>query len=133
MMLDKYLLFNDWKKVDEDAFYDWKLLRKVNRSLKILREKKDVRGVLGVLETCIRTNFVGVESPRLYSETFLGTKDLIESYHTELQSALQFVRESSELSTEEKRRFFKNASTNLGTSALCLSGGASFGYYHFGG
>jgi hypothetical protein len=81
MMLDKYLLFNDWKKVDEDAFYDWKLLRKVkkvpyikrssssdtcqvNRSLKILREKKDVRGVLGVLETCIRTNFVGVESPR---------------------------------------------------------------------
>ncbi|KAG2152274.1 patatin-domain-containing protein [Suillus cothurnatus] len=130
MMLDKYLLFNDWKKVDEDAFYDWKLLRKVNRSLKILREKKDVRGVLGVLETCIRTNFVGVESPRY--QTFLGTKDLIESYHTELQSALQFVRESSELSTEEKRRFFKNASTNLGTSALCLSGGASFGYYHFG-
>lgn len=131
-MLDKYLLFNDWKKVDEDPFYDWKLLRKVNRSLKILREKKDVRGVLGVLETCIRTNFVGVESSRLYSETFLGTKDLIESYHTELQSALQFVRESSELSIEEKRKFFKNASTNLGTSALCLSGGASFGYYHFG-
>jgi hypothetical protein len=80
-MLDKYLLFNDWKKVDEDAFYDWKLLRKVkkvpyinyssssdacqvNRSLKILREKKDVRGVLGVLETCIRSNFVGVESSR---------------------------------------------------------------------
>ncbi|KAG2088483.1 acyl transferase/acyl hydrolase/lysophospholipase [Suillus discolor] len=132
MMLDKYLMFNDWKKVDEDAFYDWKLLRKVNRSLKILREKKDVRGVLGVLETCIRSNFVGVESSRLYSETFLGTKDLIESYHTELQSSLQFVRESSELSIEEKRKFFKNASTNLGASALCLSGGASFGYYHFG-
>jgi hypothetical protein len=50
------------------------------------------------------------------------------AYHTELQSALQFVRESLELSIEEKRRFFKNASTNLGTSALCLSGGASFGY-----
>ncbi|KAG2367348.1 acyl transferase/acyl hydrolase/lysophospholipase [Suillus spraguei] len=132
MLLDKYLLFNEWKKVDEDPFYDWKLLRKVNRSLRILREKEDVRGVLGVLETCIRTNFVGVESSRLYSETFLGTKDLIESYHAELQSSLQFVRESSELSIEEKRKFFKNASTNLGTSALCLSGGASFGYYHFG-
>lgn len=31
MMLDKYLMFNDWKKVDEDAFYDWKLLRKVKK------------------------------------------------------------------------------------------------------
>lgn len=50
------------------------------------------------------------------------------AYHTELQSALQFVRDSSELSIEEKRKFFKNASTNLGASALCLSGGASFGY-----
>lgn len=36
----------------------------VNRSLKVLREKKDVRGLLGVLETCIRNNFAGVESTR---------------------------------------------------------------------
>lgn len=50
------------------------------------------------------------------------------AYHNELESALQFIRESLELSAEEKKRFFKNASTNLGTSALCLSGGASFGY-----
>ena len=36
----------------------------VRRSLKALREKKDARGLLGVLETCIRTNFAGVESAR---------------------------------------------------------------------
>lgn len=78
--------FDEWKVVDEDAFYDWKLVRKVGvrasnpqiltiltrviirikvlRSLRTLREKKDVRGLLGVLETCIRTNFAGVESAR---------------------------------------------------------------------
>lgn len=130
--LDEYLGFDEWKKTDEDSFYDWKLIRKVNRSLRILREKKDVRGVLGVLETCVRNNFAGVESSRLYSETFFGSKALIESYYNEQERALQFVRESGELSNEEKKRFFKSASTNLGTSALCLSGGASFGYYHFG-
>ncbi|KAG2131106.1 hypothetical protein BD769DRAFT_1723909 [Suillus cothurnatus] len=54
------------------------------------------------------------------------------AYYTELQRALQFVLESLELSTKEKRRFFNNASTNLGTSALCLLCGVSFGYYHFG-
>ena len=27
--LDSYLHFDEWKKVDEDPFYDWKLIRKV--------------------------------------------------------------------------------------------------------
>jgi len=130
--LDEYLQFEQWKKVDEDVFYDWKLVKKVRRSLRTLREERDARGCLGVLETCIRSNFAGVESPRLYSETYLGTKDLIESYFTELEKAIEFIRESSELSLDEKKKFFKSANTNLGISALCLSGGASFGYYHVG-
>ncbi|KAJ3515113.1 hypothetical protein NLJ89_g1967 [Agrocybe chaxingu] len=145
--MDKYLNFEDWKKVDEDPFYDWML---VKRSLKTLREKNDVRGCLGVLETCIRSNFAAVESSRLllyhqrlrpanraissrlYSETFLGTKDLIESYFDELERSLRYIRDTPELTLEEKKRFFKSANTNLGISALCLSGGASFGYYHVG-
>ncbi|RDB22700.1 hypothetical protein Hypma_010146 [Hypsizygus marmoreus] len=130
--LDEYLKFDEWKKVDEDPFYDWRLVKKVRRSLRTLRDKKDARGCLGVLETCIRTNFAGVESSRLYSETFLGTKDLIESYFNELEKALEFIRETPDLSIDEKKRFFKSANTNLGISALCLSGGASFGYYHVG-
>lgn len=59
-----------------------------------MREKNDVRGVLGVLEVCVRGNFAGTESARLYSEvswdlihnvslanrlqSFWGTKNLIE-------------------------------------------------------
>ncbi|OBZ70198.1 hypothetical protein A0H81_10038 [Grifola frondosa] len=132
VVLDEYLQFDDWKTVDEDLYYDWKLVRKVKRSLKILREKNDARGLLGVLETCIRNNFAGVESARLYSETFYGTKELIEAYVTEEEKALEFIRETPDISNDEKKRFFKSANTNLGTSALCLSGGASFGYYHFG-
>ncbi|TFK43500.1 acyl transferase/acyl hydrolase/lysophospholipase [Crucibulum laeve] len=130
--LDRYLHFDEWKRVDEDPYYDWKLIRKVRLSLKTLREKKDTRGCLGVLETCIRSNFAAVESPRLYSETFLGTKLLIESYFDELEKSLEYIRETLDLSIEEKKRFFKSANTNLGISALCLSGGASFGYYHCG-
>lgn len=130
--LDEYLQFDEWKKVNEDPFYDWKLVRKVKRSLRTLREKKDARGCLGVLETCIRPNFAAVESPRLYSETFLGTKDSIESYFDELEKSLEYIRETPELSLDEKKRFFKSANTNLGVSALCLSGGGTLGYYHFG-
>ncbi|KAH8118560.1 patatin-domain-containing protein [Phellopilus nigrolimitatus] len=130
--LDEYLGFDEWKAIDEDSFYDWRLVRKVLRSLRTLRRNDDARGVLGVLETCIRTNFAGVESARLYSETFYGTKDLIEMYISEVEKAMIYIRDSTMLSSEEKRRFFKSANMNLGISALCLSGGASFGYYHFG-
>ncbi|KAI0068836.1 patatin-domain-containing protein [Artomyces pyxidatus] len=131
-VLDEHLKYNDWKHVDEDPYYDWRLVRKVNRSLKVLREKNDARGILGVLETCIRANFAAVESSRLYSETFYGSKDLVESYITEQEAALQYIRDTPLLSNDEKKRFFKSANTNLGLTALCLSGGASFAYYHFG-
>ncbi|EIW61949.1 patatin-domain-containing protein [Trametes versicolor FP-101664 SS1] len=132
LALDEHMLFDDWKLLDEDPYYDWKLVRKVRRSLKAAREKNDARSVLGVLETCIRTNFGGVESARLYSETYYGTKVLIESYIDEVERALEYIRHTPDISNEEKKRFFKSCNTNLGTSALCLSGGASFGYYHFG-
>lgn len=62
--LDQYLGFDEWKGVDKDAFYDWRLVRKVMVSLRTLRKNNDARGVLGVLETCLRTNFAGVESAR---------------------------------------------------------------------
>lgn len=29
MALDEYLHFDEWKTVDEDPYYDWKLVRKV--------------------------------------------------------------------------------------------------------
>ncbi|KAJ1308648.1 hypothetical protein OPQ81_004342 [Rhizoctonia solani] len=131
-VMDEYLGFEAWKQDDEDPYYDWTLVKKVYRSLRSFRVKDDARGVLGVLEVCIRANFAGIESTRIYSETFLGTKNLIESYLDEVTAALVYIRETSQLSPEEKRRFFRSANKNLGASALCLSGGASFGYYHFG-
>ncbi|KAL0070740.1 hypothetical protein AAF712_001961 [Marasmius tenuissimus] len=108
--MDEYLKFDEWKNVDEDSFYDWKLIRRVTRSLKALREKNDVRGCLGVLETCIRANFAGIESS---SETFLGTKNLIESYYDEEEKALEFIRDSTQLTVDEKKKFFKSANTNF--------------------
>ncbi|KAF8640110.1 hypothetical protein AX17_001346 [Amanita inopinata Kibby_2008] len=132
LVMDEFLQFDDWKRIDEDAFYDWKLVKKVKTSLHNMRVRNDARGCLGVLETCVRANFAGVESSRLYSETFLGTKELIESYISELERALQYIRETPDLSIDQKKKFFKAANINLGISALCLSGGASFGYYHCG-
>jgi hypothetical protein len=32
-VLDRFLEFDDWKKVDKDPFYDWMLVRKVCNQL----------------------------------------------------------------------------------------------------
>ncbi len=39
---------------------------------------------------------------------------------------------TNQLDADEKRTLFKRMHTNFGRTALCLSGGASFAYYHFG-
>lgn len=66
--MDSYLGFDAWKTIDEDNKYDYPLVRKVRKSLKSLREHGDVKGVMGVLEICLRNNFAGTESVRMYSE-----------------------------------------------------------------
>lgn len=51
-----------------------------------------------------------------------------------MTESLIYVRSlpPSILPLSDKLDFFRSSSKNLGSSALCLSGGASFGYYHFG-
>jgi predicted acylesterase/phospholipase RssA len=49
-----------------------------------------------------------------------------------MKRSLDHVREDKSIPLEEKRRFYRAVNKNYGASALCLSGGAGFGYYHFG-
>jgi predicted acylesterase/phospholipase RssA len=97
-----------------------------------MRKQDDAEGVMSVLELCLRNNFAGIENFRLYSETFFGTKYLIENYLSEVEEALAFVSASDKVSAENKRAFYRSTQKNMGRSALCLSGGGSFGYYHIG-
>jgi hypothetical protein len=33
-----------------------------------------------LIEACVKNNFVGVENPRLYSQTYYGTKNLVQNF-----------------------------------------------------
>ncbi|PWZ01066.1 patatin-domain-containing protein, partial [Testicularia cyperi] len=129
---DEFLGYEKWKTTDGSGFYDWILVKKVKASLKAFREKDDVENLLGVLDLCLRNNFAGTENFRLYSETYLGTKYLVESYLAEIETALAYIQNTDKVPLETKRSFYRTVAKNLGRSALCLSGGASFGYYHIG-
>ena len=54
---------------------------------------------------------------------------MVEAHVSEVAACLDQIRTSTDVSLEEKRAFFRAVNKNYGSSALCLSGGASFGYY----
>jgi hypothetical protein len=130
LALDDYLHYSDWKRSPQNAYYDSALIKRVLRSLQSLRNSNDIEGVRAVLEVALRSNFAGVESYRLYSETFFGTKDLVEEYVEEVARSIEFIRDApvEVISLEEKSRFLRYGAKRLGSTALCLSGGAGFAY-----
>ncbi|OJD35773.1 lipid particle protein [Diplodia corticola] len=145
--LDDHLGNEKWKQTDEYAYYDAKTIRRVRDTLSKLRAQVEqgsstgkaegsseqaINQLRGLLEACVKSNFVGFENPHLYSESYYGTKHLVQDCVDEIEKSLEVLSNTSRLSSEDKRTMFKHLSTNFGRTALCLSGGATFAYYHFG-
>ncbi|WFD27748.1 hypothetical protein MNAN1_002753 [Malassezia nana] len=128
---DEYRKYNVWKENNASPFYDWRLVERIVSALRGFRKSKDAYGIMSVLNLCLRHGFAGMENRSLYSQSFYGTKRLIEEFYDEVDGSLSDF-ESSDLPPHIKGAFYAFASKNLGRSALCLSGGASFAYYHFG-
>lgn len=145
--LDRYLGSDQWKAEDEYAYYDDRTIRRaVERMMRLriqaereehgesngLSGQRPVDALAEVLRSCMKNNFAGFENARLYSETYYGTKDLIQEFVDEAATSLQFLFSTHQLTTEDKRDLSRHLGTNFGRTALCLSGGAAFAYYHFG-
>ncbi|KAF2021855.1 patatin-domain-containing protein [Aaosphaeria arxii CBS 175.79] len=145
--LDTHLGNDSWKEVDDYAYYDSKTVRRAHDQMVRLRQKAEsgenaasgdpetqrtIEELRGLVEACVKNNFVGFENPRLYSETYYGTKNLVQKFVDELELSISFLSRTKLLSADTKRALFKHISTNFGRTALCLSGGATFAYYHFG-
>ncbi|KAE8231733.1 hypothetical protein CF326_g3245 [Tilletia indica] len=130
--LDQYLGLQRWKEEDASGLYDWILVKKVVASLRTHRSRGDAEKVLEVLELCLKNNFAGVENFKLFSHTYYGSKNLVERFATEAEESLRFIHNTDKISIDEKRQFYRRVAKQMGKSALCLSGGGSFGYYHVG-
>lgn len=145
--LDAYLGNEKWKEVDEYAYYDHLTINKVVAQLKKVRKEAEfelkhsgsdqnellaTEELRSLLEACVKNNFAGVENPRIYSEAYSGTKDLVQEYIDEVHACIELIVDSDQIPREVKYQHFKHLDTNLGRTALCLSGGATFAYYHFG-
>ena len=92
--LDRYLGRQTWKEENDFAYYDsrtvrrvWDQMRKMRQRAETMeREKKGdgstkaVDELRALIEACVKNNFVGVENARLYSQTYYGTKNLVQNF-----------------------------------------------------
>ncbi|KAH7162295.1 acyl transferase/acyl hydrolase/lysophospholipase [Dactylonectria estremocensis] len=144
--LDGYLERQIWKEENDYAYYDSNTVRRVWEQMKktrALAEQQEAKGkrndggkaiddLRTLTEACVKNNFVGVENSRLYSQTYYGTKNLVQNFLDEVEKSLKFLIKTQQLEMEQKRVLFKHVYANYGRTALCLSGGAAFAYYHIG-
>lgn len=92
--LDRYLGNDKWREDDNFAYYDHKTVKKVVEQFRKIRRKvesgergnsngtkqKAVLDLKALVEACVKSNFVGVENSRLYSQTYYGTKNLVQQF-----------------------------------------------------
>lgn len=92
--LDGYLGRQTWKEENDFAYYDSKTVRRVWDHIRKTRARAEEQERLGekgedskavgelkaLIEACVKNNFVGVENSRLYSQTYYGTKNLVQNF-----------------------------------------------------
>ncbi len=124
--------------------YNWKFLVNTTEQLKQSVIDRDIKKLLSVLQVCTRNNVGGIMNEELFNKTHLGepkieVNEFIDAVVAAIESVSTYIInnnqvESIENLNELKRvyKIFKLALIQYGETALCLSGGAGMGYYHYG-
>jgi hypothetical protein len=94
--MDDFFGNGRWKEVDDFAYYDSGTVRRVLGQMKKCRRlaergedtregRQAVEDLKVLIEACVKNNWVGVENPRLYSQTYYGTKNLVQNFIDECE------------------------------------------------
>ncbi|PRP82451.1 hypothetical protein PROFUN_09698 [Planoprotostelium fungivorum] len=129
--LDQLQNKEEWKTQSDDELFDESLIFNLGQQLAQLQQSNDVSMLMKYLNVACKNNLGGIQNDVLYARTYYGTKLLVRQYVRQVVKSLRFVGSSREKPTV-KKDFFRNVSKSYGRTALCLSGGSTFAFYHFG-
>ncbi|ORZ07582.1 acyl transferase/acyl hydrolase/lysophospholipase [Absidia repens] len=85
-----------------------------------------------LLRGSLLRNFGGISDRKLFSRSYLGTKQMIEDYMDEVISQIEYIESSPDLDPQMKMKFFSDTRQGFGRSALILNGASAFALYHIG-
>lgn len=98
--LDRHLGRQAWREENSFAYYDSRTVRRVwdhMRKTRMRAERAEAQGgdagkavddLRTLIEACVKNNFVGTENARLYSQTYYGTKNLVQNFIDEGECGL---------------------------------------------
>ncbi|MCV2885112.1 DUF3336 domain-containing protein [Aestuariibacter sp. AA17] len=125
---------DEWKAKDVSHDYDYRLIRKRLNRMQIARSKGDTEGLMSILHEGLHGNLANIANPVMNLKAKMGTKVLIESFITEVCTALDniFNADETEIDFYHKLSFFEETTHAYGQTCLMLSGGAGLGFFHGG-
>ena len=131
------ILLSDIKFYKENIFsrlYDYEYIQRLRDDLILAQSNKNPYVLIRLLRAHTFRNIAGILNPELYNRCYFGTKKLIIETQNLLISSYKFIKElpKDKLTLQEKIEFFSESRHAFGRTALCLSGGAIMGLYHFG-
>ncbi len=132
--LDERLGLESWKTESSDETgYDESLVARITKRMRKEQSKGNLDKLTEtLLSSACKQDLGGCENELLYSRTFTGTKITVEAYLDQVLESLEYIYDSAHLTSEEKASFFKHVSVMHGRTSLCLSGGATLGFFHLG-
>ena len=133
-LLDHLEGSHDWKFQPESGVYDYQRIENRCMMMKQLRKSNNIKTLSHCLRQDLMKNIGNICDPELYNRCHLGTKRLIEKYQEEVTKCIKaiYYANSNLMGMEKKLEFFSETRHSYGRTALLLSGGATFGKYHFG-
>lgn len=123
-----------WRASDDSPYFDAALMRRETAQLRRLREGGRGLALTAALERTLNRHRTDVAAPELYEVALAGTHRCIDAWRDEVVRGLEWLvtAELPGLGVAGRRRRFEDAVRVYGRSALMLSGGATWGFFHLG-
>ena len=134
LALDQLEGMEEWKQEKESPYYNYSLIEQQLEELKTGWMSKDYKQLIYRLREYLSRTTGNITNPKLYAFNHIGTKYLIEDYIDTICSILLDICAETipDFSLNNKLQFFREIRQHFGRSAIMLSGGANFGFFHLG-
>lgn len=126
----------EWKLNPISNDFDYELIQTRLEQFRVAREMGDVDAISFLLRASMTRGLGDIGNLELYSQSYTGTKKLIEDFNEELILALEYMYstlpEDNRVARRTKYEFFRGLRHMLGNTAILLSGGGALGTHHIG-
>ncbi|EWC48755.1 hypothetical protein DRE_00060 [Drechslerella stenobrocha 248] len=132
--LDVALGKDAWRENPVSKRYDYRMIMERLEALKKARAEEDVAGMVNLLRSGMLRNLANMCHRNLYSQSYAGTKLLIEEYVRTVAASLSYIAilPPPILPPQTKLDILHDTRSSFGRTSLILQGGAIFGLYHIG-